>query len=235
MKRAFLCCAFLLGTACADDGRSTFSFPVRARGAAPRDVSARNGWTLRLTGAQVAFGPVYLCASKAASPEFCQVAVAEMRSVVVVDGLAAGRQDVGSAEGTSGTVESAQYDLGITWTPTQQRAAPLTDALGGHSVRLAGVATRAGETRTFTAEVDLTPQNQGTRTVQGARTSHHLDVHSALTVNVDPHAWLPFVDMDEFAAEPGDVRMVEGTRSHNALVLGLTANAPPALTWENAP
>ena len=200
------------------------------------------GWNVTLTRADVALGPFYFCASASGSSTLCGAAVGEITSVALVDGLAFTRESpLGRVHGLSGSVESAAYDLGISWFETQESPTPAPNTPGpGHSMRLEGYAQSRQpsiEAIAFTANVDVVPQYQGqnafpTATAVGYVTSSAF----RLEVRFDPTGWLKQIDFDEIAAQlaasSDRVFHIEpGTKEHSAIVVGIKALAPIDFVW----
>jgi len=209
--------------ACGDTGQSEVSYPAFALGvdAAPFDVG---DWRVTLTEADIAIGPIYFCATAAASADLCPSATAELRVVAVVDGLDPSPQPIGTVEGVTGVINSATYDFGIHWFTRDRSPIIAPEAPGGHSARFAGSATRGETTVPFTIDLDLVPQFQGTRAVQGARAKADIqDDGWRLELRFDPVAWFRTVDFDRLE-----------TAADNALVIAITTGQPITFNWVRA-
>lgn len=89
----------------------------------------------------------------------------------------------------------------------------------------------------FVADVDVLPQIQGSRAVQGARvTADVRDASVRVDVRFDPSAWWRSVDFRELEALGGDpVVAPAGSRAMNAVVIGMTATTPPTFEWSELP
>jgi len=227
-----------IATALAACGGSTglafVSFPVFASGTAPAPFQAGN-WTVTLTVAQVGFGPAYFCPEAGGSNTECSVAVVEFRSVADVDTLAPAPLSVGTMNGVTGTVESANLDYAYSWLKTEVRAAVDPGAPGGHSAHFEGSATNGLRTIEFLSDIDVIPQSAGINAVTNqvvpktpiTTKTRRLDVH------FDPAAWWRSADFDRIAAldttgAPIVVPPADG--SVNAVILRME-NAPPTFTW----
>ncbi|MEZ4406296.1 MAG: hypothetical protein R3A52_07465 [Polyangiales bacterium] len=192
-------------------------------------------WEVTLDVARVDIGPVYFCATEAASSDLCPAAVAEFASSGLVNALDPSPQRLGEVTGVSGTVRSATWDYGLTWFTTQRAARPTSTAPGGHSAHFEGRATRDGRTVRFVSDVDVAPMIQGSLAVQGARVSGDLRAATArLDLTFDARAWWRGVDFDEVAAISGDPAVVPtSSRAHNAVVIAMTTTGVPTFTWSD--
>jgi hypothetical protein len=185
-------------------GPEPVSYPASGRGddasRAPFDVG---GWTVVVEEARIGFGPLYLCASVAASPELCSTAVAELAESVEIDATVAGDHTLGEIRGASGTVQSALYDFAITWL-REGEPRVLDAAPGGHSAVLAVVAQRNGRVLRVRAELDVRPQQVGAHAVQ--QRLPETPQHSALSLEITfpIAAWWGRVDFDGLALFASD-------------------------------
>lgn len=222
----------VLQGACGSTGQDEISYPIYGAGRAPQAFSAGE-WQVTLDVARVGFGPLYLCATAAASSSLCPAAVAEWTSAAEIDALDPMPQQLGAVTGVTGALRSATYDFAITWLATQQAATPTAGAPGGHSARFEGQATRGATTLRFVADVDVAPQIRDSRAVQGARViADIVDENVRLDVGADPAAWWRSVDFAELEGLGGDPVVVPtGSRAMNALVIGMTATSPPTFAW----
>lgn len=223
--------------ACGDTGRDEVSVPVFAQGTPSRPVTIE-GAQLRLTKAEVAFGPLYLCATESAESELCETALAELLNTQSCDALSAEEQPLATLEGTTGSVRSGFFDYGITWGLTQQGPRANPGSARGHSARFEGEIELDDGTRfTFEAEVDIDPLSAGDAAVNGLKTRHTLSQQTqALTVRFDPNAWLRRIKVDGILAltpnADGEVTFEPGSQPYEAIVQGMTANSPPTLLWQ---
>jgi hypothetical protein len=219
--------------ACGDTGQSPVVVPVEAVGVGSSSF-ALGGRDVSLTRALVGFGPVYFCATAAASSELCPTAQAELRDAVLVDALATAPSALPALEGVSGSIRSASFDYGVTWLAVEQGPTGHVPELGERAARFEGSYERAdGSLRAFVFDVAIAPQLRGTQAVQGARTSAELTGASdSLTIEFDPEAWWRDVDpaeLDEFTGEP--LVIPADSRAHNALVVAMTATRQPRFVW----
>lgn len=233
--------ALALAAACGSTGPTVFELPLRAHGAAPAAIQAGD-WTVTLTRAELAFGPLYLCATAAASADLCEAAVAEFTAVAPVDALDPADQELGDLAVLPGEIRSAMFDYGVTWLPTESRPTAHDGAPGGRSARFAGTAVLGDISLEFTADLDLDPLRRGTRAVEGLRLApHRPDAGDRLDLDFEVAAWWAGVDFDALAAlGPGpldlDVLADQGgpdspaAAALDAVRFAMLA-APPRLTW----
>jgi hypothetical protein len=219
---------------CGSTGHQEFQYPMFAQGSTAPTTAGT--WTVTVDVATIALGPIYFCATQAASMSLCPVAVSEFADVATIDALAA-NVPLGTVDATPGLVQSAQYDWGITWFPRQTEATATPEAPGGHSAHLEGHATNGTTLLRFISDVDIEPTIAGTHAVQGARTES--DVRSAnarLDVGLTPGSWFERVDFDELAAIGADpVNIAAGTRAYDAIHLRMMAIAAPTFNWTITP
>lgn len=220
--------AFL--AACAETGQDRVVVPLVVV-ASGRSELLVDGWTITFTRADIALGPVYLCATRAASPDLCPVAVGEFAGAVQVDALDAASQQVGLVSSVTGTVGSAMFDLGIAWVPTWTSPRAVSGS-GGHSAVFEGSATDGARSFTFAATLDVLPQSQGVLALQGQPVTGALAPGSRVEISLSPEAWWAAVDLAELhdLASGGALVIAPGSRAHNALVVAMVATAPPILT-----
>ena len=228
---ALLAAALAFG-ACVTSSQAEVSYPAYARPILARTLLAQNGWTVSVSRADVAFGPLYLCAAQSGSATLCETAVGEILRVQRVDALA-GEQPLGAVRGLEGPIRSAGYDMGITWYDTQTSATPAAAAPDGHSVVVEGVATRGADTVPFRLVVDAVPQFQGQRAVPTTKASGVVTSGDArLDVTFDVTRWLASVDFDEALARPERPAVLDATSTaHATMLVAIKALAPPKLTW----
>ncbi len=220
-----------LGLGCGSTGPAEVRYTVAAEGVASAPFAAGD-WTITLDVARVSLGPIYFCATAAASSSLCPAAVQEFAGVAEFDALLASAQPLGFVTGSPGSIRSASYDLGITWFTTQRTATPAASS-SGRSAHFEGRATRGDRTLRFVCDVRAAPMIRGAQTVQGARVS--ADVTSPnvrLVVRADAAAWWRAVDLSELAAQDGDpIVILPSSRIYNAVVVAMTAGAPLRFEW----
>jgi hypothetical protein len=226
--RSVILILFLAG--CGDTGQSLVSFGAVGRGA-PATI-ASDGWTVTLDVARLGLGPVYFCATQAASESLCQIAVAELPRTFEIDALSPAEQPLGDGRGTTGTIQSAMYDLGITWFATQPEARAATTI--GHSAHFEGRAERGGVTRRFIADVDVRPQYQGAVAVNGARLPAPRSIDAATSrvrISVDAAAWIAGVVWNELDTLPGDPAVFPPSSPAVGYLANALINFGPMFEW----
>ena len=228
----------VLCMACGQTGQTLVSYPFFARGT-DASSTTQEDYRVELDVAEIGIGPVYFCATAAASSDLCPTAVQEWADSATFDALEPTAQQIGQIEGTTGTIRSAAYDFAIPWF-TSSRSPRVTDgAPRGHSAHFEGTATRDGITLRFEADVDLVTSIQGERRVQGQRVTAEVDDSDmVLEVVVDPYAWwnrVDFTELEELGEADALVVVPADSRAMNALVTAMTAQEPPSFEWSTAP
>jgi hypothetical protein len=220
-------------SSCGTTGQERLAVELAVRGT-ERTSLEENGASFTLSRAQVAVGPLYFCAAAGADTELCETALAELTQAVVIDGLAPPVQTGLELPGTTGDVQSAQYDYGLAWLLTQTEPRPLPGV--GHSAELEGTVTREGRTLQFVANVDALPTTPGATAVHGQRTQHALADGDSLTLAVDPYLWLRPIDVEAlFALDTqgtGQVVIERGTQAYEAILQGMQNRAPVQFEWQ---
>lgn len=207
----------------------------------PEPVVTVGEWSVRLTRAEVAFGPAYFCAAASGSSTLCSSSIAEVTSVTRIDALSGAPQRLGRINGFTGTIRSASYDLGISWFDTQAEPTPAPAAPGGHSMYFEAEASRPEMSFLLTANVDVTPQYQGQTAVPTAPAEASVD-SSAFRLEVHFHAARWFAELDRRHPEDGATYLdalaareapaiSPGSPEHNALLVGIKNLAPPEFRW----
>ncbi len=233
--RALVALAALALLACDATGRGYVSVPLEVRGTASSSFDV-GGWQVELTRAEVGLGPMWLCSTESADPEFCESAVLELLDSVSVDALDATPRSAGDLHGLTGTARSVMFDYGISWFPTDSRPAATSGAPEGHSGVFEGRATRGAESFRFRCALDVTPSMQGAVLVRGQRiTDHELAPGDRLRIAIDAAAWWRRVDYERLAARAAagedPVVLAPGDPDYEALVVSLTAGRLPTLEW----
>ena len=207
MRQIFTCGCALLLTACAETSQERVQVPFEVAGTAPAGaIVALGDVPVTLTRADLAFGPLYLCAGTQAG-ELCETARLEWLDSVVVDALDATPQPAGDLYGVSGSVQSWMYDLAISAQLTQREPVVLeaAEALGGYSLVLEGSAVVSGVTLPFVAEVPVQQTSAtelGVPVVRKSQTDEFFhDVtgaEQALQLRFDPATWLASMDLRSY-------------------------------------
>jgi hypothetical protein len=196
-------------TGCTDTGVDDVVLALSVAGSAVERVEGRNGWSIELTQAELAFGPLYLCSSTQAG-ENCDTAQLEWVDSVVVDVLDPAPRRAGVLAGQTGTARSWMYDLGITSLLTQEEPLMLgaAQALGGNSVALRGAAIKEQLVLRFEVALPIRRERdeQGHVPERGVpvvrRSTNDAFEHTiasseeTLLVRFDASGWLGEVDFD---------------------------------------
>jgi len=229
--------ALALAAACGDTGGERVAVPLFASGTPARALSIGDA-RVTLTRAEVAVGPIYLCASASASAALCAVAVAEQLEPVLVHALDPSAAPAAPLAATTGTTRSAMYDLGISWLLTQPGPQASAVAPAGHSTVLEGTVERAGRTLRFSAGVDALPSGRGELTLNAQPTEHEITGQDErLTLVVDANGWVDRLDVDALFALDTDgdgfVTIEPGTTTYDEILQGMLSRSPPAFRWES--
>ncbi|MCA9582348.1 MAG: hypothetical protein KC416_11175 [Myxococcales bacterium] len=223
------------GVTCGHTGQEFVEFDLRTRGTDNATFEA-GAWTVTLTRAEVALGPIYFCATSAADAELCPSAVAEFVEVAPINGIEGSPDDAGRVFGVTGTVGSVTLDYGLPWLLTTDGPVPQEGAPGGHSAQFEGTASRDGATFLFAMDVDVTAANRGDIALPGIRTDHVIDTRTeAVTFSIDPTAWWANVDFEVVYADIEDpavpIVLDEESTAYGTVILGMTTGKVPSLEW----
>jgi hypothetical protein len=188
---------------CVDTGAEPISVALSVAGTDPEGaILARRGVPVTLERANLAFGPLTLCAGFQAGDN-CESALAEWRDAVVIDALDAAPVSVGVLTGISGSARSYMYDLGFVSLLTTSVPLPLpaAESLGGASYIVEGSAEVDGTMIPFSARAALAQDASIERGIPIIRSGSgdafalELDASSApLTVRFAPAAWVADID-----------------------------------------
>jgi len=217
-------------------GQSVVSFPATATGTAAAPFTVQ-GWSVTLTKAQVSFGPIYFCPVAGGAETNCSVAVVELLTVTPVDALDPTPQPLGEVEGTTGVVESATWDYGITWFTTEEHPTAQSGSVDGHSAHFEGTATKGAQTIQFAVDLDMPPHEVGVQAVnsQAVPTTPITPATDGLTVQMDPSSWWTDADINRIAtlntSGASVIVVPSGDSSMTGVVDALEANAPPTFAW----
>lgn len=192
--------ALLAASGCAQSATEPTTIELSLAGTdASAPFAGRDGAMITLERADVAFGPVYLCAGYTAG-ELCEEALAEWRDAVVVDALDPTSMPPVSMNALTGTAHSYMYDLGIVSLLTQDDpwVTPAAESLGPASAVVEGRAEIDGQTIPFTVAVRVEQTetaSKGTPVVRSGEsdTFEHEIVPDGATrflVRIDPRPWL---------------------------------------------
>jgi|GEM_PF-1130667 len=246
----------LLLTACGETGQD--SYPLRVEGTGtttpPFVVPARlpascaapcacdaGDWQVTLEQADVAFGPLYLCASERAEPDLCPESLAEMLEVGVIDALDPTPVLLGEGQAFTGRAQSAMWDYGRSWLFTQTVVRPDPRAPGGHSLVLRGTATKGSTSFRFAADVDVDASEAGLYGVQSAPVLRDFaGPRESLQVQIDAGAWVSRIDFDGVACgrasdSEADVTLTRTSIAYNAIYGAMTNARLPTIVGQSSP
>lgn len=156
--------------------------------------------------ADLAFGPLYLCAGATAG-DLCDTARLEWLDSVVVDTTRSEPVAVGELSGVTGTVRSWMYDLGLSSQLTRETPFVLDAAkeLGDASFALEGTAVVAGVDVPFQAFVPIQQTEDTELGVpvirKGSSDSFYREIdgsEQSLLVRFDASTWVASVDFRSF-------------------------------------
>jgi hypothetical protein len=235
--------------ACLDIGRDPVEIPLSLAGTAPTGpIAGRDGASIELHRARLAFGPLWLCAGTQAG-ELCDTALLEWLDSAQIDVLRAEPRHVGTATGVTGIARSWMADLGITSLLTQDDPLVLGGAqsLDGASVELAGTAIVDDLALDFRISVPIQqekPTEIGVpvlRSAPGQLPAHSLGPdESGLLVRFDPGRWVDDIDFDALVDEGICVPdepcepSPDGQAGHSVRAR-VIAGTHPTLEWGHAP
>jgi hypothetical protein len=222
--------AALFASGCLDTGQERIEVPLFVAGTdVSEPITAEGGVRVTIDRAELAFGPLYLCAGATAG-DLCDTARLEWLETTVVDTASPERVRAGTLRGVSGPVRSWMYDLGFSSQLTGEEPFVLdaARALGDASFVLEGRADVAGVELAFSASLPVQQTDTTELGVPVVRKStseaFYRDVTAdepGLVVRFDPGAWLrsvdfrPYVEEEAVALRPDS----EAVRTlHNALV-----------------
>lgn len=221
----FLTVIAALGVGCADTGQDRTSLTLFVVGAdVAEPVVAAADVPIIIDRADLAFGPLYLCAGTTAG-ELCETARLEWLDTVVVDTTNPEVARAGELIGVTGPVRSWMYDLGISSQLSREDPYILDAALelGGMSFVLEGRALVTGIEVPFAVSVPIQQTDDTELGVPVIRKSlsetFSRDVtsdESPLTVRFDPAPWVeginfaPYVSREACAPE-GSSTVCDGT------------------------
>lgn len=199
----------LCSSACLDTGQERMVVPLSVSGTETPIVMSAGDVAVTLDRADVAFGPLHLCAGVQAG-DSCETARFEWLDAVVVDALTAESRSAGELTGVSGTVLSFMYDLGISSQLVRDDPFVLdaAESLGGYSVVIEGSAELGGTPYPFVARLAIQQTTQTELGVPVVRSSlvdaFERDVspgETGLTIVFDPAVWVRDVDFSVYAED----------------------------------
>jgi hypothetical protein len=217
-----------------------------------RPIIAVGDVRLTIDRAELAFGPLYLCAGAQAG-DLCDTARLEWLGSVRVDLTQAEPRRAGVLTGATGGVRSWMYDLGISSQLTETEPFVLDAAreLGGASLVVEGRASQGGPEVPF--QVALAVQ-QGTEAERGVpvirkstgdRFDHDVTGDEpGLWVQFDPNAWLEKMDLRPDLAESAcqlegacsvALRLEPDGLAYRGLHHAVASGRRPTVSWQPPP
>lgn len=242
-----LCSITLTGvTGCIETGAQPVELPLFLAGTqADTAFDGRDGFSVRLSSAQIAFGPLTLCAGATAA-SLCETAHAEWQGSAVVDALDPTPKRAGKLLGIGGPVRSWMYDLGFVSLLTQEEPIRTKAALQlGHSVYLEGTATDGSTNVHFVAELDVSQEVETERGVPvvSKTISERFEQDLAepdldLLVRFDPRSWFAQVDFAAATSELDcsercELEFEDGDQGYRALHLAIVAGEHPTFSFDH--
>ena len=201
-------CISLLLSACVDTGLKEISLSVSARGTRVSEpIEGQNGTRITLSRADLAFGPLYLCAGVNAG-DLCDTARFEWLDSAVINLIDDQAMNLGLLQGSTGVVQSWMYDLGISSQLTQREAFVLKAAreLNGHSLLIEGEAQINNDAVIpFRAALKIEQSEDTERGIPVIRKSGSENFYrevkndsSSLQITFDPQDWLKDLDLSVY-------------------------------------
>lgn len=232
---------------------------ARASGEAePGRFTTDTGWRVELTEARMLLGPIYLFenpsplagamtrAWRGLSELLLPTAHAhetffsggrvlgEWDREVVFDMLADGgaTQVLGRSPGIAGVTRSFSLLL----QPASAAVGAEAAALGGHSVVLAGTASKEGQALTFRVGLDFPPPVELQR-VEFVPIEVELDDDGLFAVELRPHVWFSGTHFDrlEVPVQGGVVPVPPESQVYRALFINMRRHTAFTAVWEPAP
>lgn len=209
MRRLGFALASAIAAGCGNSGQERTQVPLFLAGTELSEpILASGGVPVTLTQAQLAFGPLYLCAGATAG-DLCDTARLEWLDSAIVDTTAAAPVLAGELTGVTGSVRSWMYDLGISSQLTRGEPFVLEAAaeLGDASFAVAGSAQVEGIAIPFRASIPV-QQTEATelgvpviRKSESDAFSHQVTTEErGLLMRFDPAAWLRGVDFHPYVS-----------------------------------
>jgi hypothetical protein len=235
---------------CGDVGQSQAEVPLYVSGSELAGLVAATGDVmLTIDRAELAFGPLYLCAGAQAG-ELCDTARLEWLGSVRIDLKEAAPRYAGTLSGTTGRVRSWMYDLGISSQLTASDPFVLDAAqeLGGASLVVEGRASQGDLQVPFVVGVVIQQGADVERGVpvvrKGKGDVFNHDVSGAepgLWVRFDASAWLSKLDLrselarsacatEAACSEP--IRFAPDGVTYRGLHNAVVSGRRPELDWE---
>lgn len=217
-------CVLALALACVDVGPAEIEVPLSLAGTQIEGaIAGQDGAEIELDRAELAFGPIYLCAGTQAG-ELCETARLEWLDAIAFDVLDSNPVEAGTLRGREGTVRSWMFDLGLVSLLTQEDPLilPAAEQLGDASLRLEGRASVDGVVIPFSVALAVQPEEGTELGVPVIRKSgsesfdHEVEAGEAgLLIRFDAGPWVTEIDFaglleDGVCAPAGAERVCAG-------------------------
>lgn len=193
----------LSAISCTDTGQEQVEIPLYLAGTSVTEpVSAVGDLAVTIERADLAFGPLYLCAGNTAG-DLCDTARLEWLETAVVDTMNDDATAVGTVSGVTGSVRSWMYDLGISSQLTRPEPYVLEAArdLGNASFVIEGRVLISGVDLPFSAQVPIQQEDTNELGIpvirKGSQTKFFHEITGAeqrLTLRFDVSEWVSRID-----------------------------------------
>jgi hypothetical protein len=235
----------LLALGCGDTGQERVTVPLFVAGTElSQPIDAIGGVTISLDRADLAFGPLYLCAGATAG-DLCDTARLEWLGSTIVQAASAEPVRAGRLEGVTGTVRSWMYDLGISSQLTQSERPFVLDAareLGDASLVVSGRASVGGVDVAFSSSVRVEQTDDTELGVPVVRKStsetfrHEVTgAEAGLTVRFDPTGWLKDIDFRTYCVPegkcPAELVIEPDSEAFRGLKNAVVSSTRPSFEW----
>jgi hypothetical protein len=235
----------LLAFGCGDTGQDRVTVPLHVAGTElSQPIDATGGVTITLDRADLAFGPLYLCAGANAG-DLCDTARLEWLGSIVVHAVDAEPVRAGELQGVTGVVRSWMYDLGLSSQLTQREGPFVLDAareLGDASLVVSGQADVGGAGVAFSASVRVEQTDDTELGIPVVRKStsetfrHEVTGSEAgLTVRFDPTGWLKDIDFRTYCVHDGDcpeeLVIEPDSEAFRGLKNAVVSSSRPSFEW----
>ena len=234
MKRAWLLSLVTLLASWTETNRRPAIAMLAAEGASTSTVTS-GAYTVTLDRADVAIGPLFLCATRASSADLCETAVLETQQAFVFDALDPTRQSLGFLDGVTGHFRTAQFDQGLVFLLGATAPAPLPPA--EHSALIEGNASDGTDAFDFSLAIDVVAAVSGQSAIVGRHVEGEVPASGGrLVVRLDPAGLVRDLPWASIAALPrpatGPVVIERGTLAYEVAVQALVVNHPLTLAYE---
>lgn len=245
-------CGFAFFISCGEVAQQRVDIPLFVSGTSlSQELRTQDDLSVELMSAQLAFGPLYLCAGERAG-DLCETARLEWLETTVIDGLASIPREVGRLKGLSGQVRSWMFDLGISsqYTRSTPYILPAAKELGGASIKLELRVQLEDHPLRIIAALPLQQTEEtelGVPIIRKSDSEHfEHDVHAGdqgLLVRIDPSLWVKSINIGSILVDlgcddatlecelPEQYEIQAGSRTYRGLRNSVLSSARPILDW----